>query len=106
MDNENKSFLPFTEEELKELNFTPEELEILESASAYTQMYDMLPEDPDELIKKVEENFKEGDDVTFDEVFETLGSLCETDPDFITQLVATQELLTACRPDDEYSENE
>jgi hypothetical protein len=106
MDNENKSFLPFTEEELEYLNFTPEELEILEDASAFSQTAKMLPEDPDELIKKVEANFREGDDVTFEEVFEKLGSLCETDPDFITQLIATQELLTACRPDEDYEENE
>lgn len=104
MDDEKESFLPFTEEELKILNFTPEELEILEDASAFSETAKLLPDDTDELMDKVEANFREGDDVTFDEVFEKLGELCESDPDFITQLVAAQELLTACRPDDEYEE--
>jgi len=100
MDMENESFLPFTEEELKILNFTPEELEILETASAYSQTADMMPENVEDLITKVGENFRTGDDVTFDEVFEKLNSLCESDPEFINQLIATQELLTACRPDE------
>lgn len=98
---EYKSYLPFTEDELEKLNFTPEELEILESASAYTQTVDMLPDDPNYLVEKVETNFPEN--MTADEVFEKLGSLCESDPDFITQLIASQELLTDCKP---YSEDE
>ena len=105
MENEIKSYLPFTEEELEILNFTPEELEILESASAFSQTADMLPENPDEMMEKVGEHFREGEDVTFDEVFETLGTLCETDPDFITQLIATQELLSECRPEADNEEN-
>lgn len=101
MTEEYKSYLPFTDEELKQLNFTPEELEILESASAYSETVDMLPEDPDDLIEKVEANFS--DNMTADEVFEKLGALCESDPDFIAQLIASQELLTDCKP---YSEDE
>ena len=98
---EYKSYLPFTEEELKQLNFTPEELDILESASAYSQTADMLPDDPEDMLSKVETNFSEN--MTSDEVFQKLGELCESDPDFITELIASQELLTDSKPyiDDE-----
>ena len=104
MDMENRSFLPFTEEELEILNFTPEELEILEDAGAIVETQKMLPDDFNEIIKKVDETFKSGEDVTAGEIFEQLGKLCETDPDFVNQLIAAQELLSACRPDDENSE--
>lgn len=106
MENENKTFLPFTEEELKELNFTPEELETLEGASAYSETVDMLPDDPDAFIKKIEETFS--DDDNEDTTLQKLTDLCKTDPDFVNQMIALQEVYGAVKlyPEEEDSEIE
>ena len=105
MNNETKSFLPFTEEELKELNFTPEELEILETASAFVETEEMIPDDADEFIKKIENTFSDTD--TSDETFQKLTDLCKTDPEFVNQMIALQEDYGAVKiyDDEEVSEN-
>ena len=95
-----ESLLPFTEEELKELNFTEEELAILEAASAYTDMASELM-DADELVAKMEDCFGNLSQTDPNETFEKLGELCKTDPEFITQLVLAQEVLSEVRPDQE-----
>lgn len=105
MNNETESFLPFTEEELEQLNFTPEELEILESASAYAKTESLLPEDMDGFIQKIDESFD--DSANPDVTFQKLADLCTTDPDFVSQLLAFQEVYSAVKvyDDEEVSEN-
>ena len=93
--------LPFTDEELKQLNFTQEELDILEAASAYSAFVDELPENPDEIVQKLDKYFADSDKKDPGETIEKIGKLCETDPEFISQLVATQEILSDVRPDQE-----
>lgn len=93
MEDDKETFLPFTEEELKQLNFTPEELEILETASAYSQTTQMLPDDEDALLKKIDETFSE--DAPSDDTMQKIVDLCSTDPEFINQLIAVQEVLSA-----------
>ena len=95
METEKNSFLPFTEEELKKLNFTPEELEILEDASAYSQTVDMIPEDFDTFANKVNDTFSDEDDAN--KTFEKIGNLCSTDQDFINQMIALQEVYSAVK---------
>ena len=92
--------LPFTEEELKELNFTEEELAILEAASAYSELADELM-DADELVAKMDDIFGDLANTDPNDTFEKIGKLCETDPEFITQLVLAQEILSDVRPDQE-----
>ena len=89
--------LPFTEEELKQLNFTQEELDILEAASAYSAYVDELPESPDGMVAKLDEYFAGSENSDPGETIEKLGRLCETDPEFITQLVIAQEVLAELR---------
>ena len=105
MNNETKSFLPFTEEELEQLNFIPEELEILETASAYSQTEEMIPDDADEFIKKIESTFNDED--SSDETMQKLTDLCKTDPEFVNQMIALQEVYSAVKiyEDEEASEN-
>lgn len=109
MENKSQTFLPFTDEELRELNFTQEELDILESASAYSQTVDMLPDndqDVQEFIQKIDDNFSEDDNP--DVTLQKLTDLCKTDPDFINQMIALQEVYGSVRfyPEEEDSENE
>lgn len=91
--------LPFTEEELKQLNFTPEELEILDFANSYVELANELDGNPDELINKLDTYFPKT--ASPEETFEKLGEVCETDPEFISQLIATQELLSDLAPEQE-----
>ena len=93
--------MPFTEEELKKLNFTQEELDILEAASMYTFYADELPEEPDEMLSKLDEHFGNLENQEPGVTFEKIGKLCETDPEFITQLIVAQEVLSDLRPDQE-----
>ena len=95
------SYLPFTDEELKELNLTPEELDILEYASAYAQTVEMIPDDYDFFEQKLDNTFE--DTKNPDEVIERITDLCETDPDFVNQMIAFQEVFSAVRP---YQEEE
>lgn len=94
--------LPFTEEELKQLNFTQEELDILEAASAYSAYVDELPESPDGIIAKLDEYFAGTEDNKDPgETIEKIGKLCETDPEFITHLIVAQEVLSELKPEQE-----
>ena len=95
------SNLPFTEEELKQLNFTQEELSILEAASVYMTYAEELPEEPDEMIAKLDEHFAGLENQDPEVTFEKIGKLCETDPEFITQLIVAQEVLAELRPEQE-----
>ena len=98
--------LPFTDEELKKLNLTKEELDILEYASAYSQTVEMIPEDMEEFSNKIEENFGSGDDPI--ESIQKLTDLCDTDPEFVNQMIAMQEVFSAVKPypEEEISETE
>jgi DNA repair ATPase RecN len=88
--------LPFTDEELEKLNLTKEELDILEYASAYSQTVDMIPEDLDAFSNKIEETFGSGDDPMAS--IQKLTDLCETDPEFVNQMIAMQEVFSAVKP--------
>ncbi len=95
------SFLPFTEEELKELNLTPEELDILEYASAYSQTAELLPDDFDAFEQKLGDTFNDLN--TPEAVTEKITDLIENDPDFVTQMIAFQEVISTVKP---YQEEE
>jgi len=95
------SFLPFTEEELKELNLTPEELDILEYAGAYAQTVELLPDDFDAFTEKIGETFSDVN--TPDGAIEKITDLCESDPEFVSQMIAFQEVISAVKP---YQEEE
>jgi len=94
-------FLPFTEEELKELNLSPEELDVLEWASAYSQTAELLPDDFDAFQNKLDESFN--DKKTPEAVMDKITDLIETDPEFVNQMMAFQEIMTSVKP---YQEEE
>lgn len=87
-------FLPFTKEELKELNFTPEELEVIMSAEAATQTLDLLPENPDQLLDKIDKEFPKGQDPN--ETLTKLAKLAETNPQLYAQVLSLTELTGSC----------
>lgn len=90
----NKSFLPFTEEELKQLNLTEEELNILEDASAISETLDMLPDDPDKFLDRVDKEFPYNDP---NQVFQKLADLAKKDPAFVNELIAVVDLTGRAR---------
>ena len=87
-------FLPFTKKELEELNFTAEELEVIMSAEAATQTLDLLPENPDELLDRIDKEFPKGQDPN--ETLTKLAKLAETDPKFYAQVISLTELTGSC----------
>ena len=99
-----ESLLPFTEEELKQLNFTQEELDILEAASAYSAYADALDGNPDGMVAKLDEYFGNSEKQEVSETIEKLGELCKSDPEFITQLIVAQEVLAELRPEEEFED--
>jgi len=101
VDPKDFEFLPFTDEELKELNLTPEEIDILEYASAYSQTAELLPDDFDAFEEKINNTFNDLN--TPEAVTEKIADLIEKDPEFVTQMIAFQEIMTAVKP---YQEEE
>ena len=94
--NENKSIIStmFTDKELAELNFTPEEIEILENAEAICQANDVMPnsdKDMDAFFAKFDAIFTPSEDIqgTFDKFL----NLQKTDPTFFHQIIAMSALL-------------
>ncbi len=88
-------FLPFTEEELKKLNFTQEELDILADAEGYAQTADLLPEDIDPILDRIDKEFPNGKD--FDGTFKRLAELAKNDPKFYAQVIALSTLVGDCK---------
>ncbi len=78
----------FTDEELKVLKFSDEELEIISDANAIAKTSDMLPEEADDLLNRIDKEFP--DDLAG--TFEKLAELSQTDPKFVAQLVAMNEV--------------
>ncbi len=94
--NENKSIIStmFTDKELAELNFTPEELETLETAEAICQANDVMPDDDKDMeafFEKFNTLFAPSEDVQG--TFEKFLNLKKTDPKFFEQIVAMSALL-------------
>lgn len=94
--NENKSIIStmFTDKELAELDFTPEEIEILENAEAICQANDVMPNDDksiDAFFEKFDAIFTPSEDLqgTYDKFL----NLQKTDPTFFHQIIAMSALL-------------
>ena len=66
---------------------------------------EMIPDDADEFIKKIESTFNDED--SSDETMQKLTDLCKTDPEFVNQMIALQEVYSAVKiyEDEEASEN-
>ena len=88
-------FLPFTEEELKKLNFSQEELDILADAESYAQTAELLPEDVDPILDRIEKEFPNGKD--FDGAFKKLAELAQKDPKFYAQILALATVTGDCK---------
>lgn len=93
--NNVNEFLPFTEEEIKKLKFTQEELDILADAESYAQTADILPEDIDPILDRIDKEFPNGKD--FDGTFKKLAELAEKDPKFYAQVLALITLTGDCK---------
>ena len=84
----------FTDKELAELDFTPEEIEILENAEAICQANDVMPNDDksiDAFFEKFDAIFTPSEDLqgTYDKFL----NLQKTDPTFFHQIIAMSALL-------------
>lgn len=94
--NEEKSLISsmFTEKELKELDFTPEEVEILETAEAICMANDVMPDsekDMDAFFDKFDATFPPSAD--FEGTLKKFMNLQNTDPKFLQQIIAMSALL-------------
>lgn len=78
----------FTEEELKILNFSKEEVEEILDADAIAKTAQMLPEEVDGILDRIDREFP--DDI--EGSIKKYAELAEKDPNFIVQLVAMNEL--------------
>ena len=87
MENNNSQNL-FTEEELKILNFSKEEVEEILDADAIAKTAQMLPEEVDGILDRIDREFP--DDI--EGSIKKYAELAEKDPNFIVQLVAMNEL--------------
>ena len=96
MSKEKKSIIStiFTDAQLKELNFTPEEIEAIEDAEAISQMIDILPseeKDMDAFYDKINATFPPSSDI--ESTFNKYVELSKTDPKFFEQIIAMSLLL-------------
>ena len=94
--NENESIIStmFTEKELAELKFTPEEIEALENAELISQAADFMPnseKDMDAFFEKYDKTFPPSDDMFG--TFKKFVELQKTDPDFYSQIIAMNALV-------------
>lgn len=93
---ENKSLISemFTPEELAELKFTAEEIEILEGAEAMNRALKIMPDsekEMDEFFARVEKEFPAGRPP--EETFAHYQELMKTDIDFIGKMVTMSALV-------------
>ena len=56
----------------------------------------MLPEEPDAILKRIDKEFPKD----FEKVFEKYADLAKKDPQFITQLVAMNEIFGEVKPEE------
>lgn len=94
--NENESIINslFTDKELEELEFTPEEIEIIETAELVSQLSDSIPDSDEKLDKffdKFEKTFPPSEDMV--ETMKRFMSLSESDPEFFSQIIAYNTLI-------------
>lgn len=94
--NKEKSVIStlFTEKELAELQFTPEEIEMIEDAENMCDMIDLLPDsekDIDAFFKKFDTHIYSGN--TAEEIAGNFFKLAETDPKFFNQVISLSLLL-------------
>lgn len=94
--NDNKSIIStlFTDKELAELDFTPEEIETIETAEAISQAVDVMPDSDKELdafFEKYDATFPPSVDV--EATFNKFMNLPKTDPKFFEQIIAMSALI-------------
>ena len=88
---------PFTESELKILNLSDSEMSDLLDAHAIAATAEMLPENPDKLIDRMNKEFP--DDA--EGIFKKYAELCKTDPEFIIQIIAMTEAMSEIKIEDQ-----
>lgn len=84
----------FTDKELAELNFTPEEIDAIENAELISQMADIMPsteKEMDAFFAKFDAELGSGN--SFEEIYNKFFSFAKTDPKFFNQIVAMTFLL-------------
>ncbi len=94
--NENKSIISmiFTDKELAELNFTPEEIGNIERAELISQMAAILPDSEKEMeafFAKCEATFPPSTDAMA--TAQKYAELQKTDPEFLSQIIALSGLI-------------
>lgn len=80
----------FTPEELDLLNFTDEEYDLIEKAFDISKTTEILPEKPEDLLKKIDKVFG---NLSEEEIKTKTEELVKTDPEFIKQIVALYSLV-------------
>lgn len=84
-------FNTFTDEEIAEFGLTEADLGIFKDAEALVQTVDMLPDDPDKLLNKIEKEIPDDIEAGFTKLTEIL----EKDQKFYAQIVALNEAINA-----------
>ncbi len=77
----------FNEKELNKLGFSEEEIEILGDAEAYVDTIDLIPDDIDKFMDKLEKTFP-NDYKNADATIEKMDKVAQKDPEFMKQLIA------------------
>lgn len=73
---------------IEKYNFTEEELELIKDAQALVETADMLPDDPDKFMNKLEKAIPND----FDAGWKALAEIAKKDPKFMSQIVALNEI--------------
>ena len=98
MSKENKSIIStlFTDAELKELEFTPEEIADIEEAETASSIIDIMPssdKDMDAFFEKFDAMFPANESAEPVEVYNRFMELGEKDPTFQSQIVTMMFIL-------------
>lgn len=81
----------FSDEEIKELQISEDELAMIEHAQAAVDTINILPENSSALIEKIQKLF--GNEPTQEEIEAKVKELSKSDPEFLKQLISLYSLV-------------
>lgn len=95
MENINVNQMPFTADELKILDFSNEELNTILDSEALVKTVDMLPDEPDAVLNRLDKEIPND----LNAAFEKIAELAQKDPEYTKQLVAMNEIFDEVKPE-------
>ncbi len=99
MNKENEKFelgeepVLFTKEEIEKYGITPEDLELFNDAEALSATVEMLPEDADKILERLDKEIPDD----YEQGFKKLAEIAEKDPKFFQQILALYEVTNSVR---------